>query len=162
MKIFKSLTERIVGGLIVAAIAGTVGWFVTNWDNNPNETKIIVPEDGATVSHMVSAEGVYSEELTKVDLWLVVQPVNAPTYHPQTSTIPRQTNRQWTGVAYIGESEKKNIGEEFIVHLVSASPQASKNFREYLSKSEKDKKWQGMPELPSGSTIQDNIKVFRK
>jgi len=93
-----------------------------------SKSLIILPTDGAIVSHMVQVSGTYSKYNANKDFWLVVQPVQSPQYHPQTSKIPKLKKKNWKSIAYVGQSPKHNIGDEFIIHLVSATKSASKIF----------------------------------
>ncbi|NTW33334.1 MAG: hypothetical protein HGB12_12055, partial [Bacteroidetes bacterium] len=69
------------------------------------------PLEEERVPFMTQINGTYSNEYKDKDLWIVVQPINSPAYHPQTSKIPKFTNNKWTSVAYIGESESTNIND---------------------------------------------------
>ncbi len=161
MNVFRQSLPNIIGGLAVVLIMSIVGWFWSQSDSDAtNETIITFPKEGASVSRMAQFSGVYSNTYNEQDLWLVVQPVLSPTYHPQRSKIPK-SNNNWKAVAYVGESEKHNIGEEFIVHLVSATTSASSKFKEYLVESAKRKSWVGLEDLPNGAIALYSISITR-
>jgi hypothetical protein len=152
-------TRQIIVGLAVAIIVALAGWIWTNYTGN--KTTIISPKAGESVLWTAPLEGTYSNELKDKDLWIVVQPVKSPQYHPQTSKITKQANHKWSTVVYIGESESKNIGEEFILHLVSADTTASSLFQTYLTQAA-SMNWHGMASLPSSSSVAVSIRVLRK
>lgn len=157
----KNLWINIVGGLIVAALVAAGGWV---WRQSqppvPKETVIQSPSDGAMAPHKVKVSGTYAESDTNKDLWIVVQPVDSPRFHPQTAPLPKQRNQRWTSVAYIGESKEHNRSDEFIIHLVVAEQAASNHFKNYLADAEEDK-WPGLTALPDSALIADSITVTR-
>ena len=163
MEVFKKSLPNIIGGLAVVLILSVAGWMWSHYKSaDKNVTEIIAPREGASVPHMAQLSGVYSESYKNHELWIVVQPVQSPAYHPQTSKIPKQSNNKWKAVAYVGRSAKHNIGEEFIIHLVSATTSASSNFNAYLIESAKRKSWVGLDLLPNGATVIDSVSVIRK
>lgn len=124
--------------------------------------KITEPKDGERVSHKTVIEGTYTQNEKNLDLWIVVQPVDSPFYHPQPGPIPKEPKMNWTSIAYIGELPNDNAGEEFIIYLVSAPIQGSKVFSDYLEKSNTKKEWLGLEVLPSIVTALDSVKVIRR
>jgi hypothetical protein len=127
-----------------------------------NKTEIISPNEGETIPWMTPIEGTYSDKYKDQDLWIVVQPVNWPKYYPQKSKIPKQSNHNWKDVVYIGESISKNIGDKFIIHLVSANKEASSIFSNYLNQSAICWNESGMVGLPSNSNVVLSRCVYRK
>lgn len=160
MEIFKKSIPDIIGGLAVVIIVALAGWASSSY--SLNQIKIISPKDGEQVPWMTCLEGTYSDEYKDKDLWVVVQPVNSPQYHPQTSKIPKKSHHKWSAVAYVGESESKNIGEKFIIHLVSADTEASSQFETYLTQAAFSKQWPGLDSLPTNSRVVVSIGVYRK
>ncbi len=126
------------------------------------ETAIQSPKEDFKVTFSASIEGLYTEMYRNKDLWIVVQPVNSPKYHPQPAKVLKLKNNKWMAVAYVGGSPTENIGEKFIIHLVSTTPDASQAFDSYVRKSNQGKFYPGMDSLPTGTEILDNVTVFRE
>ena len=163
MSILKMSLPNIIGGLTVVAIVSIAGWtWHTYWPQRPDSSIISEPKDGDRVKHIQSLTGWYSENEEESDLWIVVQPVQSPNYHPQPGPITKDKNGTWKAVSYLGKSASENIGEEFNIFLISASPEASKRFSEYLAFSADTKKWVGLERLPNGATSLYSIRVFRE
>ncbi|MEA1900397.1 MAG: hypothetical protein U9N47_06510 [Thermodesulfobacteriota bacterium] len=103
---------NFLGGLSVVIIVSLVTW---GWQHfkkeEPKLPGIYELTDGDFVSHKTSVQGWYSEAEANVDLWLVVQPVESPHYHPQPGPIPKDQDGQWRGIAYLGASPEKNPPE---------------------------------------------------
>jgi hypothetical protein len=160
MSILKPTIANVIGGLLVLIIASIVGmvWGDFFW----TKTKITSPKENEKVPWMTSLEGEFSKKYKDMDLWVVVQPNNSPKYHPQTSKIPKLANHKWTAVAYIGESESKNIGEKFIIHLISADTAASSIFESYLINATSNKSWPGMDFLPPNASAIASTSVYRR
>lgn len=123
---------------------------------------IAKPENGERISQKTAIEGTYTHNEKNVDLWIVVQPVESPHYHPQPGPIPKEPRMNWTSIAYIGKSSSDNVGEEFIIYLVSATIEGSKVFSDYLKKSNEKKEWLGLEALPYSVTTLDSVKVVRR
>ncbi len=82
--------------------------------------------------------------------------------HPQTAPVAKQQDDHWTGVAYLGESPEKNIGERFILHLVSANANATSVFSNYLLQASATNKYNGISALPVGAAVVVSTSVYRK
>ena len=152
-------------GVLGAVVAGVLIFWLTVGIDAQLEIKppgIYEPTNGARVPRKVAVEGWYSEAEVISDLWLVVQPVESPYYHPQPGPIPKDKDGQWRGVVYVGESSRTNIGEEFLVFLLTTTPAASQVFTSYLRDSTRRNEWFGLQTLPNGATSIDSVKVVRK
>ncbi len=152
-------------GIIGAVVAGIIVCWLTTGLQEPSgikESGIYEPKDGGSVFHKTTIEGWYNDSGIKNDLWLVVQPVESPFYHPQPGPIPKDEDGRWRGIAYIGESAKKNIGEEFLIFFMRVDLAASKIFADYFKNSESSGKWLGLQILPEGATSIDSVRVVRK
>ena len=121
-------------GLIGAVLAGIIVYWVTvGFDStSPKKYGIYHPIDGASVSNKILVEGFCNETDTKSDLWLVVQPIQSPYYHPQIGPLPKDDKGKWKGVANIGDSGSQNVGEEYLIFIVASNSSASKAFSDYL------------------------------
>ena len=151
-------------GVLGMVVAGILVYWLTVGIEAPSEVKssgIYEPTDGARVPQKTAVEGGYSDAEAKSDLWLVVQPVESPYYHPQPGPIPKDKNGQWRGVIYVGEPGK-NSGEEFLVFLVTTNPASSHIITEYLRESADKNEWLGLQTMPEGATSIDSVKVVRK
>ena len=158
------MTKWLLGtlGAVIAGIIvywATVGFPLLNQTHEPG---IIKPEDGDRVTCRETVEGWYSEVEANSDLWIVVQPVESPNYHPQPGPLPKNKNGKWQGIAQFGVSDKENIGEEFLVFIVQASSTVSQIFSNYIEDSNQKKQWNGLPTLPNGAVPFDSVKLIRK
>jgi hypothetical protein len=159
----KQYYPNIIIGLIVASIVALAGWAWSQFINVDHMTsRILSPPDGSNVPHMVQFTGTYANLEKSNDLWLVVQPVESPKYHPQTSSIAKHTNNTWKAVAYIGNSTTDNVGDKFVVLLVSTNVMASKTFSSYLDYSTLNNTWNGLDQLPAGTVTLHSINVVRQ
>ena len=162
MNLLKPTIANIIGGLAVAVIIAVAGYFANNYFFN--KTKIISPQEGDKVSWMTSIEGTFSSEseYKKKHPWIVVQPIKSPKYHPQTSGIQIQANHKWNAVAYIGESDEKNSGEKFLIHLVLADETASLEIERYIKEATLTNSWDGLDPLSLNLDIAMSISVYRR
>jgi hypothetical protein len=124
--------------------------------------KLTIPGDGEPASHKVVIEGAYSEKEENMDLWVVVRPVESPSFHPQPGPIGKEAGMKWSTIAHLGESQSKNIGEEYIIYFVSTAIEGSRVFSNYLENPENVDKWPGLKTLPDGVNAIDSIRVIRK
>ena len=151
--------------ILGAVVAGVLVYWITIGADSPLKVKrseIYEPTDGASVSQKTAVKGWCSESDAKNDLWLVVQPVESPYYHPQPGPIPKDKDGQWRGIAYVGTPDSKNIGEEYLIFVVATNPTVSKVFSDYLRDSNNKGKWTGLQTLPDGTTSIDSLRVIRK
>jgi len=81
-----------------------------------------------------------------MDIWLVVQPIPAPQYWPQSGPL-LFVGGKFHAVVYFGANAEQGIGQEFNLIIVSAPQNASQRFQEFLQKPEAA----GMPGLPVGA-----------
>jgi hypothetical protein len=122
-------------GILGAVVAGVlVYWLTVGFDFSSNEKYgIYNPSDGSGVTYKTLVEGFCDETVAKRDLWLVVQPIESPYYHPQTGPIPKDRNGRWQGFVYLGTSDIENVGERYLIFIVSADNSASRRFSDYLT-----------------------------
>jgi len=76
---------NFLGGLAVVVVVSLSGWFWAHYSGSSTTTSITSPKKDESVPHMTQIDGRYSSIHKNLDLWIVVQPVNAPAYH-----IPRR------------------------------------------------------------------------
>ena len=88
--------------------------------------------------------------------------MEAPNYHPMPGPIAKLQNKKWHSIAYLGESKLKNIGEEFVIHLVSCTSVVSKEFSSYIEQTDKSKDWTGIKNYPDNIKFHHSIRVIRK
>lgn len=150
-------------GIVGMVIAGIIVFWLTtgNTTNGTNSVGIHSPLDGVRVNHKALIEGKYHESDT-ADLWIVVQPIASPYYHPQPGPVPKDPKGKWRGVAYVGESDEKNIGEEFLIFIVATDSSVSSIFSGYLIGAATKKHWPGFAKLPTGTIPIDSVRVIRK
>lgn len=152
-------------GILGAVIAGIVVYWITVGFPLPNqnhEPGISKPKSDDRVACRETVEGWYGESESNSDLWIVIQPVESPNYHPQPGPLPKNKNGKWQGIVQFGVSDKENIGEEFLVFIVQANSSASQIFSDYIRDSNKNKQWDGLSTLPYGAVPFDSVKVVRK
>jgi len=162
MKTVKKWMFNLFVGLSVAIIVSLVSWGWKNIRETPKQAGIYEPVNEARVNHKVMVQGWYSEKEAHSDIWLVVQPVESSQYHPQPGPLPKDKDGQWRGIAYVGTPSRQNTGEAFLVYMVTAKPEASQNFAQYLQDSASRNEWSGLQNLPPGATSIDSIRVIRK
>ncbi len=163
MSILKMSLPNFLGGLGVVVIVSlvTVGWQYFKEDE-PKSPGIYEPKNDERVSHKTPVQGWYNKTEANVNLWLVVQPVESPHYHPQPGPVPIDNDGQWRGIVYLGESPRKNVGEEFLLFLIAANPDISQVFTDYLENSASQNRWIGLQTLPHGSTTIDSVRLVRR
>lgn len=152
-------------GVLGTVVAGILVYWLTVGIDTPFASKpygILDPDDGSRVAHRSAVEGKCSESEAKMALWLVVQPVQSPHFHPQPGPLPKDAKGHWKGIMYCGASNTENVGEEFLVFIVSADATASQAFSDYLVASANKGQWHGFQTLPAGTTSIDSIRVIRK
>jgi len=152
-------------GILGAVIAGIIVYWATVGFppiNQPHEPGISNPVNGARVICREIVEGRYGDSEASSDLWIVVQPVHSPNYHPQPGPLPKSKNGKWQGIAQFGICGKEDVGEEFLVYIVQANSSASQMFSNYLIDSAKKQQWNGLPTLPAGAVPFDSVKIVRK
>lgn len=102
--------------------------------------------NGSRVSFTQQVAGLVSGIPTGMDIWLVVQPIFAPQYWPQSGPL-LIVGGQFHAVVYFGLSASQGSGQEFNLIIVSAPQDASQRFRDFLQKPQAA----GMSGLPGGA-----------
>lgn len=129
--------------------------------------RITSPADGARVNHRISVSGTCQHVTSGRFLWLVVQPVGDTSFHPQSGSsqsraISNGCNGTWNGVAYIGENQSNNIGEEFDILLVDADRNGNLAMQNYLINARNTRVYSGLQPLPAGVNVLHKIRVIRR
>jgi predicted nucleotide-binding protein len=109
------------------------------------------PRDDSEVAYKEVVSGVVVGLPPRTEAWILVQPSFEGTYWPQRN-LPLDQTGSFRAMAQFGRSTTTNIGEEFILLLVMAPPDASARFRDS----------QGLPELPPGVQTLARIIVTRR
>jgi hypothetical protein len=123
--------------------------------------EIASPRSDEKVPHECHFQGSYEEGCGNRDFWLVIQPLESPFFHPTTGPVVKIHNQgKWKGIAYIDESQEKDHGKHFVVHVVRTTPQVSRKFHEYLEGAAAQG-WPGLRELPSGAIPIASVNVIR-
>jgi len=112
--------------------------------------------NGSRVSFTQQVTGLVSGIPAGMDIWLVVQPLLAPQYWPQSGPL-LIVGGQFHTVAYFGPSSAFSRGEEFNLIIVSAPQDASQRFREFLQEPQAA----GLSALPDGAQPLTQILVKR-
>ena len=89
--------------------------------------------NGSRVSYPQQVTGLVSNVPTGMDIWLVVQPLFAPQYWPQSGPL-LIVGGQFHGVAYFGQTAAQGSGQEFNLLIVSAPQDASQLFQGFVQK----------------------------
>jgi hypothetical protein len=117
--------------------------------------------EGDRVAHTQEVKGSAVSLEPQINLWIVVQPILSPTYHPQPGPITPGPSGNWTGVAYFGASPTQNAGESFGLIAIAASADVTRAFREYLRRAQTTGSYPGLPSLPPGAVEEMRITVVR-
>nr|VFK10250.1 MAG: hypothetical protein BECKLPF1236B_GA0070989_101317 [Candidatus Kentron sp. LPFa] len=99
-------------------------------------------------------EGIY--------LWIATRKYNNQFYHPQPGPISNGCDNEWEGVAYIGESVDRNVGDKFEIHLIGTGVEGNIIIRNYITRENHIHKWPGMFWLPIDSITYRKLTVTRK
>jgi copper(I)-binding protein len=89
--------------------------------------------NGSRVSYPQQVTGLVSNVPAGMDIWLVVQPLFAPQYWPQSGPL-LIVGGQFHGVAYFGQTAAQGSGQEFNLLIVSAPQDASQLFQGFVQK----------------------------
>lgn len=112
--------------------------------------------EGSKVDHQELVSGVVTGLPPGSQAWILVRPVLAPAYWPQ-SELALDQNGSFRSVVYFGQSARKNAGEEFILLLALATAPVSARFRTFLKAAHS-----GMQELPENLQILHQLTVIRR
>lgn len=94
------------------------------------------------------------------ELWLVVYTPDIERYFPvgRAARVIRRGKTRWSGVAYMGGSPRREVGDAFELQIVGATQSADRSLDEY----EKGPAIElGLPSLPSGTERLDKVFVTR-
>jgi hypothetical protein len=119
-------------------------------------------KDGDLVDYIQEVRGTALGLPTGVDLWIMIQPLLSPRYHPQPGPVARSSDGQFISVGYFGESALKTPGEKFILMVVVASSDGSRVIRDYLDGTKRTGSYPGLATLPTGSEPAAQVSVTRK
>jgi hypothetical protein len=111
---------------------------------------------GSLVSYPQLVAGVVSGIPAGRDTWLVVQPILAPRFWPQSGPL-LIVGGQFNAVVYFGTSAVQGKGQEFNLLIVSAPENASQRFQEFTQKPEAT----GLARLPDGAQALSEVLVKR-
>jgi predicted nucleotide-binding protein len=115
--------------------------------------------DGSDVDHREVVNGVVVGLPPGAEAWILVQPVFDATYWPMHNP-PLGQKGIFRAVAQFGRSDTQDIGEEYVLLLVMAPPEASARFREFLSTAKDASK--GMHDLPPDVVTLHQLIVTRR
>lgn len=150
----------VVASLIAAGIAGVATWV---WRQTKMSTQVFRdPSTDARVGFQVHCSGHLPESVRGATMWLVVQPLECPFYHPQTNPTAESAGGTWEGTAFLGAGEKRDIGQRFQLHLVRVTQEGSHEFARYLGRCERKGSYPGMKVLPVGSTKIATVSLTRR
>jgi hypothetical protein len=112
-------------------------------------------QDQSRVEHKQLVSGEVAGVPADAEPWLLVRPVLDGVFYPQQKLSP-DMNGQFRSMAYFGRSADRNRGEEFLLLLVLARPQASKLLSGKLNAAAYIK------ELPQDVQVLDQRTVIRQ
>jgi len=99
--------------------------FPTSSQHLEEDGWLLMPAEGGVVDHTFKVTGSFSNLPPGASIWVLVQPHDAPQYHPQSGPAIELSGGQWSTIAYAGESPFKNIGGQFEVTVVVAKLSAN-------------------------------------
>jgi hypothetical protein len=115
------------------------------------------PQDGSKVRHHQVVSGTVSHLRPDAEAWIVVLPTVEGTYWPQFNLSKGHRSGFQNEVWFGGQGRRQYTGAEYTLQLVMAYPDASARFREFQGKDA----LKGMPELPAGVELLDQVTVTR-
>lgn len=115
------------------------------------------PQDRSKVRHHQVVSGTVAYLSPGAEAWIVVLPTVEGNYWPQFNLSKGRTGDFRTEV-WFGGRGKQYTDAEYTLQLVMASPDASARFREFQGKDAS----RGMPELPAGVELLDQVTVTRR
>jgi hypothetical protein len=127
----------------------------------PDKTSIMQPKDGEKVDRQTFTMGGFTQADSLKELWLFVQPTDSVLFHPQRPLQKPPRRMWWLTTAYFGEPDD-TPGKQYHVYLFSATEEASKVIKDYITESSKIGQWPGLKALPDGLAPLDTITVIRK
>jgi hypothetical protein len=117
------------------------------------------PQDGGKADYNQVVTGVVTGLPPGIDAWIVLYPTQAPAFWPQPGPLALNPAGRFRTSVYVGAGATQNIGENFIVYLVAASPAASARFRAFAGPPVQS---QGMSALPPDVKTLETITVTRR
>jgi ABC-type transport system substrate-binding protein len=164
--VYSSLLRAFMtGGLTAALLTGATACKSSPPPPPPTATTtptatISTPSNQGTVEHTAVVKGTVTGVPEGQLLWAVVQPLNAPTYHPQSGAFTPDAKGSWSVICYFGE-EKQTGSQSFNLLIIAVDPPANTAMKAYLDGANKKHSYPGMDTLPPGATTLTNITVTR-
>lgn len=133
----------------------------TAYGTDPIHAKITNPPNGSIVLIPIEVEITLENISAEQDLWICVYPLNVKRYYIQDKRFltTSETMGHLSMKAFVGTND--SWGSKFSLFLVGADGNANKAIIEYLTKSNAQRSWLGLENLPDGAFIYDTINVTR-
>lgn len=126
------------------------------------ETKIIWPSDGDTVPREIIVKGIVPELPLGATIWVCV--FVGDRYYPQQPSAVFQVEGEqwlrWQTPVWVGQPYE--TGMSFNLFAILADENASRLLENYMEQSRITHSWVGITELPKGTTVYDQIGVYRR
>lgn len=126
----------------------------------PAAIRITSLADDAKVKTAQTVDGTARSVPSGLRLWAVVQPEQSPKFHPQPGPIDIVADGTWSTVCTFGEPA--HIGLRFLLIVVLADTEATKQFNEYLREAKSTSVYRGLDALPSGAKRFAQVAVVRR
>lgn len=125
----------------------------------PATFEITRPRQGSLVSWSELVTGLVRGLPAGMSAWLVIQPGQPTGYWPQPGPLyPDATGKgRFVSQATFGLSPNTDHGEQFILMIVQATPDADQRFKQFVAGPQST----GMPGLPDGTQVLTQISVTR-
>jgi hypothetical protein len=122
---------------------------------------ITSPANGSTVDLITLVQGTISNSPNGEELWVIVVPDGVNAYYPQPGPVVI-TGNTWSASATVGDTSVNSQGRGFTLIIALADQSGSSAISAYLVQSKKTGTYPGMPTLPDGVFLQNQIHVKRR
>jgi hypothetical protein len=131
--------------------------------SGPAQVQITVPgrpTPPATVPQAVLVQGTARNLRAGQKIWVFTQNPGSSHLNPQPQAAVISPAGSWTSQTFIGSSG--DAGKQFQILAVTANPAAVNTITSYLARAHQSGNYPGLPSIPAGARLHDQVPVIRQ